>query len=229
MLDLTAPAGGNRASHKRIVLSADQQRSVATWFVRLARNHLGLSEVRAGPIVVEALARLTPDETMSKMTMFRTMVEEMRTYQTDPAAYEARVRATEYEVVALKQDAPSDLATISPDLLRLFAPATVPLAYGSDDEWWHFAYHYPDGGEIDGPALARLVGWELDALAEYVREHHREAVRWRGSLVDLRLTLLHQTRAVRFAGGLGDDPESQREVRSLLSAIAALQPPEGLN
>lgn len=202
-----------------VALSVQQQAALMPQFVQLACQQLGISEAQAGGIVVEALARLTPDMTMSELTLLKVLDEEIEAYRADPRAYEARGAYTSYDVLALKTDAPEDLGALSPDVLALHQPAHVPRNATPQSEWWEFS-------QIDGYNLATRLGWDLGELAWGVLEHHRQTGQWRGSLMDLRLTLFWKARALRHGGvAIEDSDEDQvREVASLLEAIAARTP-----
>lgn len=223
---LTNPA---HPRHVKVTLSGEQQRELIPLYTEVVRAQLGLGERGAGAIVVEALAQLTPDTARSELTLFRTITAEMDAYRTDPAAYEARAQATSYEVPALSGEVPEGLGAISFDLYRLYVPCTVPHDAARLGEWWHFAHHYPDGGKIDGPALAEKIGWDLDELGRSMHVHYQRTGQWLGNLVDQRLTLLFLARLERFVEGTEHEAAFRAEVQSLLTAIGQLQPSHTVN
>lgn len=54
-----------------VALSAPQQGALMPQFTQVACQQLGISEAAASGIVLEALARLTPDMTMSELTLLK--------------------------------------------------------------------------------------------------------------------------------------------------------------
>jgi len=183
----------------------------------LACHQLGISPSQAGGIVVETLARLTPDMTTSEFTIFRVLGEETAAYRADPHAYEGRGAYTTYKVLALLPDVPADLGAYGPDILQLHEPTVVPRNAVPQSEWWDFAH------EVEGYNIAGRLGWDLGELAQTVLDYHRRTGRWRGGLTDLRLTLFWIARALRHTGEALENrgEESIREVASLLDAIGA--------
>lgn len=148
------------------------------------------------------------------------MDEEIEAYRASPRAYEARGACSTYEVLALVPDAPPDLGALSPDIRALHQPAQVPRIATPESEWLEFAH------EFDGYDIAERLGWDLGNLAPNALMHHRHTGQWRGSLMDLRLTLFWKARALRHSGAaIEDSDEDQvREVASLLEAIADRTP-----
>lgn len=203
-----------------VALSAPQQGALMPQFTQVACQQLGISEAAASGIVLEALARLTPDMTMSELTLLKVLDEEIEAYRASPRAYEARGAYTTYEVLALAPDAPPDLGALSPDTLALHQPAQVPRNATPQSEWWEFSH------EVDGYDIAERLGWDLGDLALNALMHHRQTGQWRGSLMDLRLTLFWKARALRHSGVATEDCDEDqvREVANLLEAIADRTP-----
>lgn len=202
----------------QVVLSGPQQATLMPQLTNLACHQLGISPSQAGGIVVETLARLTPDMTTSEFTIFKVLGEETAAYRADPEAYDWRGSYTTYRVLALLPDAPADLGAYSPDILQLHEPTLVPRNAVPQSEWWDFAQ------QVDGYGIAGRLGWNLNELAQTVLDYHRRTGRWRGGLTDLRLTLFWIARALRHTGEALEDrgEENIREVASLLRAIATL-------
>lgn len=208
------------ARRLEIQLSARQQSRLMAPLSQIATQRLGIGEAQAGSIIVETLARLTPDMTTSEFTLLRVLEGEIGAYSSDPRAYEARAAATEYHVRALEPDAPVGLGALSQDILELHAPTVVPLNATPQEEWWDFSH------EVDGYRVAERLGWDLGDLALTVLDYYRATGRWRGSLLDLRLTLFWKARALRHSGEALEDTgeEAIEEVASLLNAIATRTP-----
>lgn len=201
----------------RIILSARQQGALIAQLTPVVSAELGIGESRARRVVTEVLARLTPDMTLSEMTILKTLDEELGSYGADPAAYEARCEATEYAVPALEPGAPPDLGSVSADLLALHAPAPAPTRAVPVEEWWEYAH------QVDGYDVAERLGWELGDLANLMLDHYGRSGEWRGSYLDLRLALFFRARAFRHWGVSIEEAgeEFQREIEDLLAAIAA--------
>lgn len=94
--------------------SAQQQGALIPQLTPVVSAELGIGENRARRVVTEVLARLTPDMTLSEMTILKALDEELASYRADPAAHEARCEATEYAVPALEPGAPRELGSVRP-------------------------------------------------------------------------------------------------------------------
>lgn len=82
-------------------------------------------------------------------------------------------------------------------------------------EWFEFAHL------LDGYAVAEQLGTDLADLANTQEATHRATSAWPGSLLELRLALFFQARALRFAHGLEESPDHQALIANLLNAIAS--------
>lgn len=73
---------------------------------------------------------------------------------------------------------------------------------------------------LNGYALAEELGVDLGELSHRLRSGYWATGEWVGTLLELRMVLFHEARAIRFVGGLDEDPEYSAEVAALLNAIA---------
>jgi len=206
-------------THPRIVtitLSEAAQKRLMPLLASGAQRALGLAPDQVGGIVVEALGRLTAVSALSYLTVNKVLLEEIRAYAADPAAYEGRVRATDYAVLAFT--APPGSLDPSADVLAYVAPRQVPTGAAPRGEWWRFA------DELDGYELAQSIGWDAGELADEVFAGYRRTGSWRGSMLDLRIALFVRARALRRMGpGLeGAGAETIAETEALLRAIAGV-------
>lgn len=107
-------------------MGAEQQATLAPQLAATITTEIGGDEARARLVVTEVLARLTPDMTLSELTIHRTLEEELARYRSNPPAYVARCAGTRYRAPAQEPNAPPDAGRISPDLAALLEPAPVP-------------------------------------------------------------------------------------------------------
>jgi len=82
------------------------------------------------------------------------------------------------------------------------------------ERWFDFAH------TLNGYALAEELGVDLGAMSERLWSGYRETGRWAGTLLELRMVLFHAARAIRFVGGLDEDPRYLADIAALLNAIA---------
>ena len=91
--------------------------------------------------------------------------------------------------------------------------------------WFVFAHL------LNGYDLADALGFELGAFSNGKSEHYAETGVWEGTLLELRLVLFFEARALRMAGAPGynpnNNPEDRERIRDLLSAIRQKAVAEG--
>lgn len=98
-------------------------------------------------------------------------------------------------------------ATASKQQLRVPPPVTA--------RWFAFAHR------LSGYHIAEELGIDIHELAERQVGAYRATGEWPGSLLELRLVLFREARALRMSDGLADSLEHGIMVASLLNAIAA--------
>lgn len=198
-----------------INLSEQQQKHLMPLLGKAAMATLGLTEAQVGGIVVETMGRLTADSALSGWTVGKFLQEEIREYAADPRRYEQRTQDTSYSVLAMT--APPGSLDPSADIVAYTQPQTVPTKAVPQSEWWDFAH------ELSGYEIARRIGWDAGDLANEMYQEYWRTQQWRGTVLDLRITLFHEARALRHWGFGLEDAEEERQlaVARLLQAIGA--------
>lgn len=196
-----------------VSLSEPQQMHLMPLLGQVAMAELGITKAQAGGIVVETMGRLTSDSALSGWTVTKFLQEEIREYAADPVRYEQRTQDTSYGVLAMT--APPGSLDPSPDIVAYTQPQTVPTKAVPQSEWWDFSH------ELSGYEIAERIGWDAGVLANELYREYWRTQQWRGTVLDLRITLFHEARSLRHWGfGLEDaGEERQVAVARLLQAI----------